>query len=135
MKGYLKDYKKKDNRMISAVVTKFSKFLAEKKQSKLLMKEFKTSIAEEFRDKLQDESKGEGRKSYFNRFRKIVSEAYKQKLLFKNPCENVDPPEGKAGEKDILTSEELQLIAQTPTNAPEVKRAFFILFNNRVKIL
>ncbi len=124
MKGYAKKYKEKDVRMINAVVAKFAEYLAEESESKLLMKEFDNSIVEGFRDKLQKENTGEGGKSYFNRFRKILRQAYKENLLIKNPCEGVDPPTGDAKIKDTLTSEELQLIAETPTEAPEVKRAF-----------
>ena len=124
MKAYAKTYKKADIRVIEGVIAKFSTFLTEKKIYGLLMKEFTESIALQFRDKLKKECKGEGAKSYYSRFRKIVKQAYRDKFLAKNPCEFIEPPSGEAFEKDVLTAAELQLIAKTQTEAPEVKRSF-----------
>ena len=124
MKAYAKTYKKADIRVIDAVVAKFSIFLVDKKLNGLTMKDFSESIALQFRDKLKKECKGEGAKSYYSRFRKIVKQAYRDKFLSKNPCEFIEPPQGEAKEKDVLTAEELQLIAKTATEAPEVKRSF-----------
>jgi integrase/recombinase XerD len=124
MKAYAKNYNKADNRVIDSVIVKFSTFLTEKKLFGLLMKDFSETVALQFRDKLKKECKGEGAKSYYSRFRKIVKQAYRDKFLSKNPCEFIDPPQGEAKEKDVLTAEELQLIAKTATEAPEVKRSF-----------
>jgi integrase/recombinase XerD len=52
----------------------------------------------------------------------VVRQAYREGLLTKNPCEFVSSPRGEAAIKDIPTPEELQLIANTPTEAIEVKR-------------
>jgi integrase/recombinase XerD len=124
MKAYAKSYSKADIRVIEGVVKKFSTFLTDQKLSGLLMKDFTESVALQFRDKLKKDCQGEGARSYYSRFRKIVKQAYRDKLLTKNPCEFIDPPQGEAKVKDILKFEELQLIAKTETEAPEVKRAF-----------
>jgi site-specific recombinase XerD len=88
------------------------------------MKDFSQLIVEQFRDELSGSCEGEGAKSYYGRFRKMVRHATKMNLLVKNPCEFVNPPRGEAKTKDVLTVEELQKVAKTATNAPEVKRAF-----------
>jgi integrase/recombinase XerD len=124
MKDYQKKYKKADIRVINAVVNKFSTFLTDNKMYGLLMKDFSESIAIQFLEKLKKDCKGEGPKSYYSRFRKIIKQAYRDKFLTKNPCEFIAPPLGDAKVKDILTAEELQLIAKTPTEAPEVKRSW-----------
>ncbi len=124
MNAYAKSYAKADVRVITSVINNFSRFLAEKKLSGLVMKDFSESIAQQFRDRLKEDCIGEGAKSYYNRFRKVVKQAYRDKLLQRNPCEFVKPPTGQAAEKDILTPEELQLLANTLTQAPEVKRAY-----------
>jgi integrase/recombinase XerD len=124
MKAYAKSYKKADIRVIDGVIGKFSSFLTEKKLVGLLMKDLTESLALQFRDKLKRECRGEGAKSYYSRFRKIIKQAYRDKLLVKNPCEFIDPPAGQAAEKDVLTADELQVLARTVTEAPEVKRAF-----------
>ncbi|HSZ86667.1 MAG TPA: tyrosine-type recombinase/integrase [Puia sp.] len=124
MNAYAKKYDKADNRVINAVVNKFSEFLNDTKNKRLVMKDFSENIAMQFRDKLKKECVGEGAKSYFNRFKKIVKQAYRDKLLTKNPCEFVDTPKGDAKEKDVLTFEELQKLAETETQSIEVKKAF-----------
>jgi site-specific recombinase XerD len=124
MKAYAANYAKADVRVIKSVVNNFTKFLAEKKLAGLTMKDFSESIAQQFRDRLKKDCIGEGAKSYYNRFRKIVKQAYRDRLLAKNPCEFIEPPRGEARIKDVLTFEELQLVANTVTEAPQVKRAF-----------
>jgi integrase/recombinase XerD len=124
MNDYAKNYDKADIRVIDGVIKRFSTFLHDNKKSNLLMRDFNNSLVKQFRDRLEKECIGEGARSYYARFTKIVRQAYEDNLLLRNPCEGVKSPKGKAEEKDILTSEELQLVAQTPTEAPEVKRAF-----------
>ncbi|MBD0333285.1 MAG: tyrosine-type recombinase/integrase, partial [Chitinophagaceae bacterium] len=69
-------------------------------------------------------STGETSGSYFNRFKKMVKQAYRQKLIPHNPAAEVRTVMGKAKRKDILTLEEIQTIAATPTDSSEVRRAF-----------
>lgn len=124
MDSYSKKYDKADIRVIEGVIKRFETFLAENKLSGLLMKDFSESIALQFRDKLISSCAGEGAKSYYARFRKIVKQAKREKLLLNNPCEFLRPPKGDAKVKDVLTFDELQKIAKTDTDAVEVKRAF-----------
>jgi integrase len=124
MKNYAASYAKAGIRVIKSVIGNFSRFLAERKLSGLTMKGFSESIAQQLRDRLKKGCIGEGAKSYYNRFRKIVKQAYRDRLLAKNPCEFIEPPRGEARIKDVLTFEELQLVANTETEAPEVKKAF-----------
>jgi len=124
MRAYAKKYDKADIRVVNGVIKKFEAFLAEKKLSNLTMKNFTEQIALAFRDRLKRDCKGEGAKSAYNRFKKVVRQAYRENLLSKNPCEFVPSPRGEAAIRDILTPEELQLLANTPTEATEVKRGY-----------
>lgn len=124
MKGYAKKYTKADIKVINGVIGRFETFLSENKLSSLLMGELNNSIVKQFKEQLEKTCVGEGARSYYNRFKKIVRQAYEDGLLVRNPCEGVPVPKGKAKEKDTLTPEEIQLIANTQTEAPEVKRAF-----------
>jgi len=54
----------------------------------------------------------------------MVRQAVREKLILTNPCADVKAPKGEASVKDTLTFDELQLLANTPTRAGEVKRAF-----------
>lgn len=124
MEKYLKEYDKKDIRNMAGVIKKFSTFLHELNKSNLVMKDFSETIVIKFRDRLKKDCEGEGAKSYYARFRKMVKQACRENLLSKNPCEFVRPPQGEASVKDTLTFEELQVLANTPTESPEIKKAF-----------
>jgi integrase len=124
MESFAKGYKKKDKRNIEGVLGRFKTFLSDRIETNLLMKDFNENIVHLFKEKLQETCQGEGAKSYYARFRKMVKQALRENLLLKNPCEFVSPPKGEAKQKDVLTFEELQKLADTSTESKEVKRAF-----------
>lgn len=124
MQNYVDKYTKKDKRNMQGALNRFKDFLALQKQSGLLFGRLNELIISEFQDYLRQHSTGEGASSYFNRFKKMVKQAYRQKLIPNNPATEVRTIQGNAKKKDTLTLEELQLLASTPTESEEVKRAF-----------
>jgi integrase/recombinase XerD len=124
MESYAKKYAKADIRVIEGVTKRFKTFLEGNRLTGLQMKGFNESIVIQFKNSLVNDCEGEGARSYYARFRKMVREAVRVNHLTKNPCEFVKPPRGKAREKDVLTNKELQLFAETETEAKEVKKAF-----------
>lgn len=73
---------------------------------------------------LRHRSTGEGASSYFNRFKKMVKQAYRQKLLQHNPAPEVKTIQGNSKRKDTLTLDEIRQLSTTTTESSEVKRAF-----------
>lgn len=53
----------------------------------------------------------------------MMKQAKRDKLILSNPADEVKTKSGKAKKRDILTIEEIQLLANTPTDSGEVKRA------------
>jgi site-specific recombinase XerD len=54
----------------------------------------------------------------------MMKQAYKNKLMLHNPATDVSTVQGKAKKKDVLTLEEIQVLANTPTESKfDVKRA------------
>lgn len=125
MQSFVDSYTKKDKRTLQSVLNKFSKFLSEEKKPNLTFSELKPLLIEDFIEYLERDSIGEGARSYYNRFKKMVRYAYRRRILKNNVMDFVErKAKGKARKKDILTQEELKLLAETPINSEEIKRAF-----------
>jgi site-specific recombinase XerD len=124
MQRYIDGYKKKDKRNMQGALNRFISFLAEDGKQGLTFGRLNELIISDFQDYLRAHSTGEGASSYFNRFKKMVKQAYRQKLLQVNPAAEVRTIQGSAKKKDTLTLEEIGLLAATSTESSEVKLAF-----------
>jgi integrase/recombinase XerD len=124
MHNYVESYKKKDKRNMQGALNRFRQFLLEENKQGLTFGKLNEVIIADFQDFLKEHSKGEGASSYFNRFKKMIKQAFKNKLISTNPAALVKTLQGNAKKKDILTLEEIQLLANTPTESLEVRRAF-----------
>jgi integrase len=134
-KSYQDAYKKKDNAMIKGAVEDFRRFIKEDYPSinpeTLKFNQIDRLMVVNFIDFLQDNHTGEGANSYFARFKKILNHAVAKNVIPKNPAQKKEPGDTElickkpAGlRKQILTNEEIQLIAKTDTNHLETKKAF-----------
>lgn len=123
MQKYIDKYKKKDKRNMQGALNRFKAFLIEEKKNGLTFGQITETVVSDFQDYLKERSEGEGAASYFNRFKKMMKQAKRDKLILSNPAEDVKTRAGKAKKKDTLLIEEIQLLAQTPTESNEVKRA------------
>lgn len=124
MQSYVDSYKKKDKRNMQGALNRFIKFLIEDKKQGLTFGRLNELIVSDFQDFLRQHSTGEGASSYFNRFKKMVKQAYRQKLLLINPAIEVKTILGNSKKKDTLSMEEIQLLANTPTESGGVRKAF-----------
>jgi integrase/recombinase XerD len=124
MQSFVDKYQKKDKRNMQGALNRFKAFLIEDGNHVLTFGSINELIIERFQDYLRRHSTGEGASSYFNRFKKMMKQAYKAKLILRNPAAEVKTIQGKAKKKDVLTLEEIQILAATPTESEHVKRAF-----------
>ncbi len=125
MQNYVDNYKKKDVRMMQAAIGRFETFLKEDNKQYLTFMNLTPLIIEDFMEFLDHKSFGEGAMSYYKRFKKMIKQAYRKNLLKDNPTDKVEKKlKGKAAKKDILTLDELKILAATPTASIEVRRAF-----------
>jgi integrase/recombinase XerD len=123
MQAYIDKYKKKDKRNLQGALNRFKAFTLEEKINSLTFRNINETIISSYQDYLKVHNKGEGAASYFNRFKKMMKQAKRDKLIENNPAADVKTKGGKAKKRDVLTLEEIQLLANTPTDAAEVKRA------------
>lgn len=125
MQTYIDSYSKKDKRNMQGVLNRFDSFLIEIKKTGLTFGNLTPLLLEDFIDYLETNSKGEGAKSYYNRFKKMLKNAYRQKFMKENILDFVERKvKGKAKRKDTLTIAELKTLSATPTESSEVRRAF-----------
>ncbi len=124
MQNYVDSYTKKDIRNMQGVLNRFSTFLKEQKKTGLTFGDLNALLIEDFIDYLQSRSTGEGARSYYNRFKKMLKNSYRKKLLRENILDHVEKKaKGKAKKKDTLTLEDLKLLAATDIKNQEVRRA------------
>lgn len=125
MQSYIDKYQKKDKRILQGALNRFSDFLKEAKMTGLTFGNLNEVIIVDFISYLESKSVGEGASSYFKRFKKMVKYAFKTKLMKEDILQFIDRKvAGRAKRKDILTLDELSILSATPTDGPEVKRAF-----------
>lgn len=129
LENYLKSYQKKDVKMIHATIQKFMDFNDKKH---LYVTEVTEKLMEQYRDYLtspKSNLSGETPHNYFSRFKKVVKAATKEGILKTNPAIDVIFKNNGIKEtlrKEILTAEELAVLASTPCGNTEVKRAFLL---------
>jgi len=124
MQLFVDDYRKRDKRNMQGVLNRFKDFLLTKKLQGLTFGRLSETLIEDFRDFLKDGCKGEGAASYFSRFKKMIKQAVRKKLILNNPAAEVKRPPAVPRKKDILTLDEIRILSATQTESSEVKRAF-----------
>lgn len=124
MQSYVDSYTKKDKRTMQSVLTRFTDFLKLDKKTGLTFEKITALLIEDFIDYLQSKSTGEGASSYYKRFKKMLKQAYRKRLMKTNVLDFVEKKvKGRAKKKDTLTLDELKTLAATPTESKEVRRA------------
>ena len=131
-KSYIDKYTKKDIRMVEIALKRFIDFLNDTPE----YKKYATSIKPEhitkdmvaaFTEYLQGRSRGEGAKSIYARFKKVIKYAIEHDVMIKNPCTGISiKVDGQQLRKEVLSPEEIkQLIATHYMHEnPNIRRAF-----------
>jgi integrase len=134
--NYLDNYSKKDKAMISGAIEDFRRFIKEDypgiKPETFKVSQIDRLLIVHFINFLQDNHKGEGANSYYSRFKKILNNAVARNIISKSPAQKKEPGDSELTckkpnglRKQILTNDEIQLIAKTKCTRPEIKKAFF----------
>ena len=125
MQSYIDSYTKKDVRNMQGVLNRFIKFLQTTNQTDLTFDNLDPLIIENFMDYLESNSIGEGAKSYFNRFKKMLHYAYRKKIMNQNVIDLIERKiKGVARDKDFLMLDEIAILSNTPIKSDQIKRAF-----------
>jgi len=123
---FLKQYRKRDIRMIDSATKQFKKFVD---NPNLNISQITPSVMEKFKDYLIYDAglSGETPHNYFSRFKKILKSAKIKGYFREMPTAEIrftNPNRDDTIKKQVLNIEELQLLATTACGNQEVKRAF-----------
>lgn len=130
---YIEGYTKKDIRMVETALHRFQDFLKDtpeyiKYQKRITPQQITREMVETFTEYLQSRGRGEGPKSIYARFKKVVIRATDDGLFVKNPCRGVSiKVDDQQLKKDILSQEEIQQLIACPPHEKEnvnIRRAF-----------
>lgn len=121
MESFVDSYPKKDKRNFRSVLNNFKLFLNGKD---ITFKQLDVNVVDDFIDYLQNRFTGEGPKSYFARFNRMLKHAVKRKIIKVNPYSESDKKvKGRASAKDFLTMDEIRLLRDTPVSNDNIRRA------------
>lgn len=127
---YVDAYDKKDDRVVVGSHNRFKKFIEGKypNLSQVLKPDqIDKFMVQKFVDYLQENSVGEGVRTYFARFKKVIKSAVDRDVIRKNPCDGIRCiAQDNIITKDILSIDEYRKLANTPYQNQNIIRAFFV---------
>lgn len=131
---YIDNYTKKDIRMVQIALSRFKDFFTDTpeynrfdKSKSIQPDQLNKDMMIAFAEYLQTRSKGEGAKSIYQRFKKVINYAIEHDVMIKNPCLGVIiKVDDQILRKDILSLEEEQTLIAThyANENPNIRRAF-----------
>jgi integrase/recombinase XerD len=122
--SYIKTYDKKDLRNVIGVFNAFKDYLSSKNQKNLVFTSLDENTVHQFAEYLKTRCTGEGASSYYARFKKVIKQAVREKIIIENPCIDVKIKKDYSIRKDILTDEEIATLYKTNAGNQLVKNAF-----------
>lgn len=131
---YIDNYTKKDIRMVQIALQRFKNFLSETPEYTKFAKSIKPEQLNKdmmvaFTEYLQSRSIGEGAKSIYQRFKKVIKFAIEHDVMTKNPCTGiVIKVDDQILRKDVLSLDEEQALISTHYDGenPNIRRAFIM---------
>lgn len=143
---YIDSYTKADVRVIQMALNRFKSFLAEtpeytKFKEAIKPNQIDNDMIEAFVEYLQHTSKGEGAKTIYQRFKKVIRYAVANDVMRKNPCINkqgqnitIKVDDG-AIVKDVLSPEEVKRLIEThyPKENLQIRNAFLFSLNTGMR--
>lgn len=146
MQEYIDSYSKSDVRVLQMALNRFKGFLSETPEYSTFEKSIKSNqidceMVEAFIEYLKETSKGEGAKTIYQRFKKMIRYAVANDVMRKNPCINkqgqnitIKVDEG-AMVKDVLSPEEIKRLIDThyPKENLQVRNAFLFSLNTGMR--
>ena len=132
--AYIDKYTKKDKRMLDIALHRFRDFLNETEEYKkfavkIQPQQITKDMVTAFTEYLQGRSVGEGAKSIYARFKKVVKYAVEHDVMFKNPCTGISiKVDDQQLKKEVLSPDEIKMLVAThyEHENPNIRRAFIL---------
>lgn len=130
--SYIDSYTKKDIRMMQIALQRFKDFLSFSDKYSIYSSfirpdQLNKDMIIDFTDYLKSRSKGEGAKSIYQRFKKVINHAIEHGVMAVNPCNGVSiTVDEQVLRKDILSLQEIERLVEThyPNERENVRNAF-----------
>lgn len=129
--AYLNKYNKKDKRVMEGCFNKFKEYMIEEEIKSLTTKKISAAVVIQFKDYLIQKLNGETPANYFKKFKKMLRHGVKEKIfaseipvLLSSKDKDLTVKINSGIKKEILSFEEIQMLATTSITNNEVKRAF-----------
>ena len=131
---YIDNYTKKDKRMLYIALGRFIDFLNatpeyNKYAKRIKPEQITKDMVEAFTEYLQTRSIGEGAKSIYARFKKVIQYAIEHDVMTKNPCAGISiKVDDQQLKKEVLSLEEIEKLINTQPKGqnPNIRRAFIL---------
>ena len=132
--SYIDSYTKKDLRMMQIALQRFKDFLKDTpKYNKFMLsikpEQLNKDMIIAYTEYLQSRSIGEGAKSIYQRFKKVINYAIEHEIITKNPCTGISiKVDEQVLRKEVLSLEEEQTLINThyKNENPNIRRAFIM---------
>lgn len=118
---YVNNYNKSDKRLVDASLNHLCKYAS---SGIIFAEQVNKRFCSGFLDYLFNNLHGNTPSHYFKKFKQFLNYCVEEGFLAINPAVTMHAPQCNAVTKSILTAEEITLLAKTPCNNKEVKRAF-----------
>jgi site-specific recombinase XerD len=127
---FLDNYPNKDIRIVRYCFEHFKTFLG---KDYLAPSDVTEDLLIKFKGYLDKNLNGETPYNYFTKLKKLTKQAYEERVLSKNPAENIKNTRNEGLKKEILNFTEIQALAKAKCGNPEVKRAFLFCLNTGLR--
>lgn len=109
---------------IRCFITTLNKLKAFAGKERFYTQELTETFLEKFAKHLQKNHNGDTPYNYFKKLKRVINQAFKEKLISVNPAVDIQCPKQKGIEKDVLSIEELKGLISTECPNQQVKQAF-----------
>jgi integrase/recombinase XerD len=132
--NFLNNYNNKDKRLVKCSFDKFNAFLDKKKFKGFISgNQITEELCREFKHYLDNILHGESPYNYFQKFKRVIRQAFREKILNNNPTEFVTNVKTVGLKKDILSIKEIQILANTDIINKDIRNAFFFCLNTGLR--
>lgn len=127
---FVDEYKNKDIRIVKYSKEWFVNYLATLKITTIKPKQIDEKLCRGYLEYMQKGLNGETPYNYFTKFKRVINQAIKDKLLIENPTAGIKVIRDEGLKKEILSYKEIELLGKAECGNKDVKRAFlFSLFS------
>lgn len=130
---FVDDYTHRDKRIVKYSFEWFKTLLTEEKIKTIRPNELTPALCKKYLEIMQAKLHGETPYNYFTKFKRVVRQAQKDKLIIDNPTEGIRVVRDESLKKNVLNFNEIQKLADSYCGNPDVKRAFLFCLNTGMR--